>query len=152
SDDTDPTVAAAAEHSASVIRYAWPELEERVASVTMTVKGLPKSPHARSIKPQPRSVDFALHAPSRINLRHGVMTWIPELLEQHLQAEAAGEWLPPIVGGPRLFISYRWSDEIGEDTLIDFLAGRLHGRGYDIGFDRDPRHLDKGQSAEDVLN
>jgi hypothetical protein len=145
-------VAAAAEQSATVIRYAWPDFDKRMATLMMTVKGLPKPLPPPGAMAQPRSVDFALHAPNRIGLRYGRLLWDPALLEQDMQAEAAGERLPPIAGAPRLFISYRWSDDVIEDVLIDELAGRLFGNGYDIVFDRDPRHLDKGQSADDVLN
>jgi len=152
SDDADSAVATAAEQSAGVIRHAWPELDKRMAKLLMTVKGLPKPPQTPAAKPQPRSVDFALRAPNRISLRYGRLLWSPELLEQDIQAEAAGERLPLIVGAPRLFISYRWSDEVLEDVLVDELAGDLYGRGYNIAYDRDPRHLDKGQSAADVLN
>ncbi|MEO8133381.1 MAG: hypothetical protein ABI831_05350 [Betaproteobacteria bacterium] len=150
-DDADATVAQAAEQSATVIRHAWPELDKRMANLIATVRGLPKVPDRQAAGSQPRSVDFALHAPSRISRRHGVLAWSPDLLEQDLQAEADGEILPAIIGAPRLFISYRWSDEVSEDTLVDFLVGGLYGRGYDIAFDRDPRVRDRGLNADDVL-
>ena len=85
-----------------------------------------------------------MHAPSRVALRHGRLIG-RELLEQDLQAAAAGEPFPAIIGAPRLFISYRWSDEVLEAVLIDELAGELYRRGYDIAYDRDPRHLGKGR-------
>jgi hypothetical protein len=79
-----------------------------------------------------------------------MLIWSSELLEQDLQAEAAGVRLPPIIGAPRLFISYRWHEVPSEDTMVDLLAGRLYGHGYDIVFDRDPRLAAKGLDAEGV--
>jgi hypothetical protein len=98
---------------------------------------------ARENAAQPRGVDFALRFPEQSNQRQGVLTWDPQLVEE--------EALPHVIGAPRLFISYRWSNEVAEVGLIDMLAGRLHMSGYDIVFDRDPRYLDLGLSAGDVL-
>jgi TIR domain-containing protein len=41
-----------------------------------------------------------------------------------------------------LFLSYRWGDALLE-SWVDFFAGDLQGRGYDVVYDRDPRHLSK---------
>jgi len=131
------------------MRHAWPGMEKRLADLVMTVRGLPAS--RRSISEnQPRGVAFALSAPARVSDRAGVLIWSRDLLEQDLRAEATNVQLPAITGAPRLFISYRWSDEISEDTLVDMLAGRLYGHGYDIVFDRDPRLAAKGLDAEEV--
>jgi len=124
-------------------------MEKRLADLVMTVRGLPAS--TRSIaENQSRGVAFALSAPARVSERAGVLIWSPDLLEQDLQAEAANLLLPAITGAPRLFISYRWHEVPGEDTLVDMLAGRLYGHGYDIIFDRDPRLAAKGLDAEGV--
>jgi hypothetical protein len=118
----------------------------RAALATLTHADL-----ARERAAQPRGVDFALRFPGESNQRQGVLTWDRELLEEEARALAASNTLPHIIGAPRLFLSYRWSNEIAEVGLIDMLAGRLHMSGYDIVFDRDPRYLDKGLSAGDVL-
>ena len=56
-----------------------------------------------------------------------------------------------IQGSPRLFISYRWSHAADHSGAIDFFVGALYNRGYDLVFDRDPRHLDKRLFAGDLL-
>jgi hypothetical protein len=108
---------------------------------------------ARSTDPagDSRGVRFALAAPGESNKQWGVLTWDPDLLEQDRRAEAAGEEPIRAVGSPRLFISYRWSHAVGTIGGVDFFAGALFGRGYDLVFDRDPRHLDKHLTAYDVL-
>jgi hypothetical protein len=62
--------------------------------------------------PNPPGVDFALEAPRAANARAGVLTWDPGMVEQDRMAEAAGEEPLRIVGTPRLFLSYRWSQEV----------------------------------------
>jgi hypothetical protein len=99
----------------------------------------------------PRGVQFALHAPRESNMQWGVLTWDPEMLEEDQQAEAAGEEPIRVDGAPRLFISYRWSQAVDTSGGIDFFVGSLFNRGYDLVFDRDPRHLQKQLSAGDVL-
>ncbi|GIJ57445.1 hypothetical protein [Virgisporangium aurantiacum] len=108
---------------------------------------------ARSEDPAPdsRGVLFALRAPRESNQQWGVLTWDPDLLDQDQQAEAAGEEPIRAVGSPRLFLSYRWSHAVDTSGGLDFFAGALFGRGYDLVFDRDPRHLDKHLTAYDVL-
>jgi hypothetical protein len=106
---------------------------------------------ARPDDPDPRGVRFALGAPRESNMQWGVRTWDPDLLEQDQRAEAAGEEPIRPVGSPRLFLSYRWSHEVDTSGGLDFFAGALFGRGYDLVFDRDPRHLDKHLTAYDVL-
>ena len=122
-DDANPEVAGAAEQSAQVMRHVWPGMEKRLADLVMTLRGLPAS--RRSIPDnQPRGVAFALSAPARVSDRAGVLIWSPGLLEQDLRADATNVTLPAITGAPRLFISYRWHEAPGEDTLVDMLAGR----------------------------
>jgi hypothetical protein len=96
---------------------------------------------------RPRGVEYALRFPRLANRRAGFLTWNPEVLEREM---AGGEPLA-IRDSPRLFISYRWSDAIEVNTAIDHYASRLWDLGYDIVFDRDPRHLDKQLNATDVL-
>lgn len=96
---------------------------------------------------RPRGVEYALRFPQLANRRAGFLTWNPEVLEAEM---AAGEPLV-IRDSPRLFLSYRWSQAIEVNTAIDHYASRLWDLGYDIVFDRDPRHLDKQLSATDVL-
>ncbi len=106
---------------------------------------------SKSAAGNPRGVKFALRAPADSNKQHGVLTWDPEMLAQDQQAEAAGEAPIRIDGAPRLFLSYRWSQAVDQSGAIDFFAGSLFNRGYDLVFDRDPRHLEKQLSAYDVL-
>jgi hypothetical protein len=146
-DDADPEVAAAAEQAAQVGRHAWPEIDAPLADLMMAVRGLAAEQPSASASVHPRGVEFALRAPGRISARHGKLSWSPELLEEERAAEAAGAPLPRAIGAPRLFLSYRWADNPSEDTLIDDVAGGLHMRGYDLVFDRDPRHLDDGRGA-----
>jgi hypothetical protein len=101
--------------------------------------------------PNPAGVDFAVRAPRAANARAGVLTWDPGLVEQDQAAEAAGEERLRIAGTPRLFLSYRWIQEVSASGAADAFAGSLFNRGYDIVFDRDPRHLGKRLSAGDVL-
>ena len=96
---------------------------------------------------RPRGVEYALRFPQLANRRAGFLTWNPEVLEAEM---AAGDPLV-IRDSPRLFLSYRWSQAIEVNTAIDHYASRLWDLGYDIVFDRDPRHLDKQLTATDVL-
>jgi hypothetical protein len=96
-------------------------------------------------------VGFALRAPRAANERAGVLTWDREMVAQDRQAEAIGEEPIQVVGSPRLFLSYRWSQEVGASGTLDFFAGSLFNRGYDLVFDRDPRHLDKHLAAGVML-
>jgi hypothetical protein len=96
---------------------------------------------------RPRGVEYALRFPQLSNLRAGFLTWDPE----RLKAEARDE--PPVITGsaPRLFLSYRWSEAADVNAIIDHYASTLWDLGYDIAYDRDPRHLDKQLTAGDVL-
>jgi hypothetical protein len=54
--------------------------------------------------------------------------------------------------GARLFLSYRWSyddDDVG--FWVEEFASWLFNRGYDIVYDRDPRHIDKDFTSNDLL-
>lgn len=97
--------------------------------------------------PRPRGVEYALRFPQLSNKRAGFLTWNPEALEPEM---AAGDPLV-IRDSPRLFLSYRWSEAIEVNAVIDVYASRLWDLGYDIVFDRDPRHLDKQLNATDLL-
>jgi hypothetical protein len=97
-----------------------------------------------------RGLAYSLGIAKRINDSSGVLTWNPELLEEDLAMAQDGAF-PLIEAAPRLFLSYRWSYAIDELGLIDFLAGTLFARGYDIVFDRDPRWQHETLSAGDVL-
>lgn len=96
---------------------------------------------------RPRGVEYALRFPQIANQRAGFLTWNPQVLEAEM---AVGEPLA-IRDSPRLFVSYRWSDRNDVNGAIDLFASRLWDLGYDIVFDRDPRHLDKQLNAIDVL-
>jgi hypothetical protein len=90
-----------------------------------------------------RGVEYALRFPQLANRRAGFLTWNPATLDAGAPRA--------IRDGPRLFLSYRWSQEIEVNTAVDSYASRLCDLGYDIVFDRDPRHLDKQLNATDVL-
>lgn len=148
--DADAEVSAAAEQAAHVGSHAWPEMASVLGQLIWTVTGLPKAEESSSALPS-RAVDFALRAPGRVSDRYGKLSWNRELLAEERAARAAGATLPRAIGAPRLFLSYRWADDPGQDTLIDHIAGLLHMTGYDIVFDRDPRYLDDARTAADVL-
>lgn len=100
-----------------------------------------------------RDIDFALRYPGDLNRSQGMQAWDPKLIKLDLEAERHGRELPPPIGAPRLFLSYCWSwgKQSSDMQIIDFFAGDLFNRGYDLVFDRDPRHFEKGLSAEDLL-
>jgi hypothetical protein len=100
---------------------------------------------------RPRGIELALRYPKQSNERAGFRTWAPELLDPEMEAEAAGQEPVVVPGSPRLFLSYRWSEEIELNQIVDHYASTLFQLGYDIVFDRDPRHLDKQLTAADVL-
>jgi hypothetical protein len=118
----------------------------------MNVGRSPRPKASASAGKNPRAIDFALHSPGRISTRAGKLSWDPNLLEEERAAALEGTTLPRAIGAPRLFLSYRWADDPSSDTLIDHVAGLLHMTGYDVVFDRDPRHLEAGRTADDVRN
>jgi hypothetical protein len=83
------------------------------------------------------------------------MLWNRDLAEQDLEAERCGHVLPRATNAPRLFISYRWSFDATYDEelslMIHEFAGWLFGRGYEIVYDRDPRHVEKQLGPEEIL-
>jgi hypothetical protein len=97
-----------------------------------------------------RGTDFQLRYPGERTRAQGVLAWDRELIQQDLAAERQYRKIPSPIGAPRLFLSYRWSD-LSTMQRIDFFAGSLFNRGYDIIFDRDPRHIDKGLKPGDLL-
>ncbi len=151
-DDPSPEVAQAAAQATDVARVAWPEMNALLADVLMVARGLPQAALSAATTVHPRGVEFALHLPSRMATRYGKMTWSQELVEEERAAAKDGTSLPRALGAPRLFFSYRWSDNPYSDLVPDETAGGLHMSGYDVVFDRDPRQLDAGRSAEDVLH
>jgi hypothetical protein len=147
-DDTPP-----AADAATAVEQAVTKLAERTGR-EWTAADLQSLTQADLARPDegglPRGVAFALRLPEANNAAHGVLTWDPELLRQEAEMDLPRTSLRPIAA-PRLFISYRWSLEVSEAGRVDYFAGRLHMRGYDIVFDRHPLHLDKGLDANDVL-
>ena len=84
--------------------------------------------------------------------QYGRCFWDPELLEQDVEAERGGSHLPRPSGAPRLFLSYRWTyddDDLG--SWVEEFASWLFNRGYEIVYDRDPRHIEKGFTSNDLL-
>jgi len=98
-----------------------------------------------------RGIEFALRHPGEQTKMQGVMAWDSELLQLDLAAEREGRQLHPADGWPRLFLSHRWGTDVPPLQRIEFLAGSLFNRGYDIVYDRDPRHIEKGFTASDLL-
>jgi hypothetical protein len=92
---------------------------------------------------------------AQVELQFGRMLWDRDLVQQDIDAERNGRTLPRASGAPKLFISYRWAFDASynEDLslLIHEFAGWLFGRGYDLVYDRDPRHIAKGLSSDELL-
>jgi len=80
------------------------------------------------IKPDgsPRSRDEALKAFGKRAV------WLAEL-HQALEVQLAGP--PPLSVPPRIFLSYRWADDVA-DEWVAMLAAALRQRGYVVVFDR----------------
>jgi hypothetical protein len=98
------------------------------------------------------NVKAYLSRPAILSRQYGRCFWDPELVEQDAEAERAGRHLPRPSGAPRLFLSYRWTyddDDLG--SWVEEFASWLFNRGYDIVYDRDPRHVEKGFSSNDLL-
>lgn len=148
-DDADLEVAQAARQAAEIGRVAWPEINPQLVDI------LSSNLHREEPSPAPPlhapGVDFALRLPGRYAQSRGKLNWDHNLIAEERADVQAGTPLPRALGAPRLFLSYRWSDGRDWDLVLDETAGRLHMSGYDIVFDRDPRHLDAGRSADDVL-
>jgi hypothetical protein len=102
-----------------------------------------------------RNVSAFLNRAAELEVQYGRMLWNRDLVAQDLEAERAGRILPRASNAPRLFISYRWGfDESYDEDLsltIDEFVGWLFGRGYDIVYDRGPRHIAKGFSSDEIL-
>jgi hypothetical protein len=102
-----------------------------------------------------RDVAAFLNRASEVERQHGRMLWDHELVQQDMKSEQGGQLLPRASGAPRLFISYRWAFDATYDEelslLIHEFAGWLFGRGYDVVYDRDPRHIAKGFSSDEIL-
>jgi hypothetical protein len=150
-DDPAPEVAQAANQAAETARLVWPEMNKLLADVLQEVLGLPQAAPSAAGKANPAAVDFALNMPARMGERHGKLIWDLELIAEERADARAGTPLPRALGAPRLFLSYRWADGPYPDLTPYETAGTLHMRGYDLVFDRDPRHVDSGRTADDVL-
>jgi len=102
-----------------------------------------------------RDVAAFLQRAEQVERQYGRMLWSRDLLRQDLDAERRGRVLPRARNAPRLFISYRWGFDAAydEDLSLDVheFAGWLFGRGYDLVYDRDPRHVDKGLGPAELL-
>jgi hypothetical protein len=102
-----------------------------------------------------RDVSAFLNRAAELEVQYGRMLWDRDLVAQDLEAERTGRILPRASNAPRLFISYRWSfDESYDEDLsliIHEFVGWLFGRGYDIVYDRDPRHIAKRFSSDEIL-
>jgi hypothetical protein len=92
-----------------------------------------------------------LQRPTLVAKQHGRMIWDQDLLAQDMEAERLGQHLPRARGAPRLFLSYSWTHDDDIIFWVEEFAGWLFNRGYDIVFDRDPRHAAKGFTSDDVL-
>jgi len=101
------------------------------------------------------NVTAFLNRASQVELQYGRMLWDRDLVQQDIAADQNRRTLPRASGAPRLFISYRWAFDASynEDLslLIHEFAGWLFGRGYDLVYDRDPRHIAKGLSSDELL-
>ena len=153
--DTAPPQERFVDEAEAAVAAALADLRARTHR-DWTVDDLPRLTHrdldrSADLVSDPPGVRFALAAPRESNMGYGVLTWDPEMLEEDQRAAAAGEEPIDIVGAPRLFLSYRWSHAVDTSGGIDYFAGALFNRGYDIVFDRDPRHLDERLTAYDVL-
>jgi hypothetical protein len=102
-----------------------------------------------------RDVVAFLNRASQVERQYGRRLWDPDLVQQDLAAEEKRRTLPRASNAPRLFISYRWAFDASYDEelslIIHEFAGWLFGRGYDIVYDRDPRHIGKGFSSDELL-
>lgn len=83
--------------------------------------------------------------------QYGRLLWEPELLNQDLEAERSGRLLPRPSGAPRLFIGHSWANDQDVDIKVEEFAAWLFNRGYDLVYDRDPRHIEKGLSSDEIL-
>jgi hypothetical protein len=87
-----------------------------------------------------------------LSRQFGRLFWAQELLKQGRRSRTHRPPPPRPGGAPRLFRSYRWAYD--DDDLSDWVeefASWLFNRGYDIVYDRDPRHIDKGFTSNDLL-
>lgn len=97
------------------------------------------------------TVKAVMARPALVGRQHGRLLWSPELIQQDIDAERANRNLPRAGGAPRLFLSYRWSYDDWMSDWVEEFAAWLFNRGYDIVYDRDPRHMEKGFSSDELL-
>jgi len=96
-------------------------------------------------------VDAWLKRPDLVSREHGRLFWDLDLVHQDMETERLGRHLPRATDAPRLFLSYSWGHDDETIFWIEEFAGWLFNRGYDIVFDRDPRHKAKGFTSNDLL-
>jgi hypothetical protein len=84
------------------------------------------------------------------NQERHVDTWNQERLSARTGAREGARRPPPVIGAPRLFISYCWESQEHE-AWTDRLAGALYSRGYDLVYDRHPEWIDEPLSADELV-
>lgn len=84
------------------------------------------------------------------NAERGIEAWNRERLAARQAGRAGGARELPIVGAPRIFISYRW-ESLEHKAWVDRLSGDLFGRGYDVVFDRHPDEIDDPHGPDDIF-
>jgi len=101
-------------------------------------------------KPHKVSGELAkqLRSAQEFNRRWGVKTW---QLDTEAPLEVPDSSVQILAGAfPRLFISYRW-ESAEHESWMDFFAGDLFHRGYDVVFDRDPRRFTQEIELDELL-
>ena len=84
------------------------------------------------------------------NQAQDIDSWNEARLAARAETSAGGWREPPLIGSPRLFISYRWESEEHE-AWVDRLAGELFSRGYELVYDRHPESIGNPLGADEVL-
>jgi len=84
------------------------------------------------------------------NQAQEVDSWNEARLAARAEARAGGWREPPLIGSPRLFISYRWETEEHE-AWVDRFASELFNRGYELVYDRHPESVADPLGADEVL-
>ena len=108
---------------------------------------------AGGVVPQPESwpgLEGQLRRARIHNQEAQLDTWNEALFAERAAARHGGWRDPPIIGAPRLFLSYRWEDEAHE-AWVDRVAGELFNRGYNVVYDRHPEWLDQPLGAQEIL-
>jgi hypothetical protein len=141
---------------AADVQRAIEEMEAEAAAAARAAGvdvGPGEHPPARFYLPHPETwpeLGDQLRRARISNQSERVDTWNEARLAEHAGTRAGGWREPPIIGAPRLFISYRWENEEHE-AWVDRVAGELYSRGYDVVYDRHPEWIDKPLDAQEVL-